>query len=56
MYKTSAWKANSTAEYSSKTDNSGNYEYDKKFSTIDVQSVNGRVPMNAETPTIPKRR
>lgn len=31
MYKTSAWKANSTAEYSSKTDNSGNYEYDKKF-------------------------
>lgn len=31
MYKTSTWKANSMAEYSSKTDNSGNYEYDKKF-------------------------
>eukprot|EP00105_Crassostrea_gigas_P022909 XP_011442595.1 PREDICTED: alkyldihydroxyacetonephosphate synthase, peroxisomal [Crassostrea gigas] len=28
----------------------------KSRSTIDVQSVNGRVPMNAETPTIPKRR
>lgn len=28
----------------------------KSRCTIDVQSVNGRVPMNAETPTIPKRR
>lgn len=28
----------------------------KSRSTIDVQRVNGRVPMNAETPTIPKRR
>lgn len=28
----------------------------KSRSAIDVQSVNGRVPMNAETPTIPKRR
>lgn len=28
----------------------------KSRGTIDVQSVNGRVPMNAETPTIPKRR
>lgn len=28
----------------------------KSSSSIDVQNANGRVPMNAETPTIPKRR
>lgn len=31
MYKTSTWKANSGVEYSSKTDNSANYDFDKNL-------------------------